>query len=427
MKKCLTTRGASVRKTHGQRTAIRTIAFAFAILTAFSAAEVNAQDIEIFSNDRIGFASGQSREIQQTITFPVFGSKDRLTFNWDILADDDPWDRAGSIHVILPTGKQVQLGKFITGFKGTTSHSQNISDLAPLLSGQTLTVEAHIDTWVADAWHINASIDVQPDVNRSKVDWATPIFSRDGGLGYHDSGDIEKSGGRFSIPHNTERIKLTYFASGHHHNQTGNSDEFNQRRHHLYVDDVEVWTGIPWRTDGPDFRSVNPTSGRTDGNHDGDYTDPYPIDRWSSDYPRSGWVPGDEVAPYEIDVTDYLTEDRRHSIKLLIEDVDINSFWRVSGYLSGSLVDLPALPGDFNLDNIVDAADYTVWRDQYNQVGPGLAADADLDGVVNYDDYAIWVEHYGETLNNQSTAIPEPTTLSLLVLLLALPTCRRKS
>ncbi|MEN0109751.1 MAG: hypothetical protein AAF805_03420, partial [Planctomycetota bacterium] len=51
------------------------------------------------------------------------------------------------------------------------------------------------------------------------------------------------------------------------------------------------------------------------------------------------------------------------------------------------LVVVPTITGDFNGDGVVDAADYTVWRDTRLDEGVGLAADADLSGVVDDADY----------------------------------------
>jgi hypothetical protein len=61
---------------------------------------------------------------------------------------------------------------------------------------------------------------------------------------------------------------------------------------------------------------------------------------------------------------------------------------------------LPALVGDYNQDHVVDAADYTVWRDSLGQMGlaPYSGADGDGDGTVDSDDYLVWKTHFGETL-----------------------------
>jgi serralysin len=80
----------------------------------------------------------------------------------------------------------------------------------------------------------------------------------------------------------------------------------------------------------------------------------------------------------------------------------------------------PVLPGDFNADGIVDAADYVVWRKTSNQTGAGLAADADFSQSVDASDYQIWRTHFGETLANNSgftlAGVPEPSALALALL-----------
>lgn len=58
---------------------------------------------------------------------------------------------------------------------------------------------------------------------------------------------------------------------------------------------------------------------------------------------------------------------------------------------------LAALPGDFNFDGSVDAADYTVWRD-------GLGT------VYTSEDYSVWAASYGSTSTTTSSAsVPEPS------------------
>lgn len=83
------------------------------------------------------------------------------------------------------------------------------------------------------------------------------------------------------------------------------------------------------------------------------------------------------------------------------------------GGLTISLNVVAALPGDYNFDGVVDAADYTVYRDTLGQNGIGLAADGDADGDVDTDDYAVWAANYGTTLPPPSLSVPEPTTSGL--------------
>ena len=82
---------------------------------------------------------------------------------------------------------------------------------------------------------------------------------------------------------------------------------------------------------------------------------------------------------------------------------------------------LVSLTGDYNHNGIVDAADYTVWRDTVGQsVYPGTGADGDGDGMVDQGDYAVWTSHFGLSGpgagSGAAAAVPEPSTwlLSLL-------------
>ena len=66
---------------------------------------------------------------------------------------------------------------------------------------------------------------------------------------------------------------------------------------------------------------------------------------------------------------------------------------------------MAGIDGDFNHDNTVDAADYTVWRD-------GLGS------TYTPDDYTLWKTHFGESAAASFTllpsAVPEPATPALL-------------
>jgi Concanavalin A-like lectin/glucanases superfamily/Dockerin type I domain len=71
------------------------------------------------------------------------------------------------------------------------------------------------------------------------------------------------------------------------------------------------------------------------------------------------------------------------------------------GYVPGSDAPpdvAPFVPGDFNRDGIVDAADYTLWRDQLGQIViPGTSVDGTGDGTVDAGDYDVWVANFGHS------------------------------
>ena len=56
---------------------------------------------------------------------------------------------------------------------------------------------------------------------------------------------------------------------------------------------------------------------------------------------------------------------------------------------------LAQLPGDYNDDGAVDAADYVLWRNSLGQVGANLPADGNLDNRIDAGDYAFWRAHVG--------------------------------
>jgi hypothetical protein len=66
----------------------------------------------------------------------------------------------------------------------------------------------------------------------------------------------------------------------------------------------------------------------------------------------------------------------------------------------------PALPGDYNLDEIVDAADYVVWRKTSGQVGlmPYSGADGSGDGEITDTDYGVWQLNFGATIGGAAAS-----------------------
>lgn len=76
------------------------------------------------------------------------------------------------------------------------------------------------------------------------------------------------------------------------------------------------------------------------------------------------------------------------------------------------------LPGDFNDDGIVDAGDYTLWRDSVGQAVTFFAgADGDGSGVINAADYDVWKANFDAAPGGGSSLaqVPEPGTAGLML------------
>lgn len=72
--------------------------------------------------------------------------------------------------------------------------------------------------------------------------------------------------------------------------------------------------------------------------------------------------------------------------------------------------------GDYNGNGVVDAADYTLWRDTLGQSVPqGTGADGSNNGLIDQADYDFWAQQYGTAVATSQT-IPEPGALVLGVL-----------
>lgn len=235
----------------------------------------------------------------------------------------DRWDRAGNVRLAIEGLPDLEIVRFMTSYGGRTDHTVDVSALAPLLRGRR-NLRVFVDTWVSPAWRLDFALSFTPDSLYTPPVWAQPIFYTDS---FNAQDFADGATVAVAVPAGLSRVVLRYFSTGHCTDGRG-ADEFIAKPNVIAVDGTVVHRYHPWRDDCRRFRERNPYCARwTDGN-------------WSSDYNRSGWCPGDEVLPLELDLSDHLTAGE-HTVRFMIEDMrprdadGHHGYWRVSAALVG--------------------------------------------------------------------------------------------
>jgi hypothetical protein len=108
-----------------------------------------------------------------------------------------------------------------------------------------------------------------------------------------------------------------------------------------------------------------------------------------------------------------------------LEDIDFEvrreggpadrTYDQIVSYVGASI----AVDGDYNADGVVNAADYTVWRDALGQIIT-LPNENATPGSVTQEDYAVWASNYGSSAGVAiAVSVPEPSAALLTLALLA--------
>ena len=74
------------------------------------------------------------------------------------------------------------------------------------------------------------------------------------------------------------------------------------------------------------------------------------------------------------------------------------------------------LDGDYNNDGMVDAADYTIYRDNLGSDSAVLNGNGSGAATVVQADYDLWKQNFGSSGTGSSAGVPEPSAICLLIL-----------
>ena len=96
----------------------------------------------------------------------------------------------------------------------------------------------------------------------------------------------------------------------------------------------------------------------------------------------------------------------------------------VVAYMDYSLT--PPLPGDYNGDRLVDAADYTVWQDTLGST-TNLLADGNGNHGIDAGDLTVWSSHFGQAPMPASAWPNQTITATAARGITRLFNCRRAS
>lgn len=273
---------------------------------------------------------GSGRGFTATVTLPEFAPDSKILAHLRVINRGDPWDRNGRVALHTPGG-QVDLVKLITGFGGTTRHTVDVTNVRPLLKGK-VTIEGRIEQ--SAAWGMDFHLEEVIGGNTGNPTvWTVPIIPSGDGFNQNTFVVRRKPYAQarktytIRIPtksYKDRKVFLTYYASGHGGSDGRGCCEFHTRKHHIWVDGTAVFAAAPWRNKSTKFRNRNPRSGR------------FPHG-WSSDFGRSGWLPGDVVHPYVVDVTAALADSKDGTHKIAYEVARFDAgWWVVSSYLSAT-------------------------------------------------------------------------------------------
>ena len=193
----------------------------------------------------------------------------------------DPWDRFANIKVKTPY-QEIEIGRYMTPYGNDwCDWTVDVSDYRNYLQGNVELI-SHVDTW-DKGWAVTVDFEFflgTPDYPYVAVQniWTDYDFTYGDTIFY----SIDLPEKTYTVPVDAEKVVVRINNTGHGQGNTDNAAEFSQKTHQI-LSNGNSYSQYLWKDDC----NQNPCSpqGGT----------------WQ--YARAGWCPGQDVKPWDYDVT----------------------------------------------------------------------------------------------------------------------------
>ena len=261
---------------------------------------VLAKDLEFHAKNREEFYE---------VEFPKAGKKTgRVIMTLDLgglAGGPSGWDVGAGIYIVDADSTEYEICRFITPYHRGYIWKVDVTDFLPLFS-QKKFIKVQCSTWETvtedpakqKGWKVNAKLDYYEGPSDFRPIDVVNLWN-----GNEEYGNPEKPLSDFfdkreiTVPRKTDRVKIRFVVTGH--GMSPNSDnaaEFMPADRTFIVNGTEFKNTL-WKTDN----YLNPC--RPQGG------------TWKFD--RAGWAPGDVVKAWEIDITEFVSKDRKLNLEYI--------------------------------------------------------------------------------------------------------------
>lgn len=211
----------------------------------------------------------------------------------------DPWDQAGRISIIDAQGRSIELGRFITPFgMAYDGWDIDVTDFKSVLKGCVL-LQSNIQVFGNSGWLLSVKFRLHEGVSAYQYSQITPLWNSD----YQVYGDPTISYDlpvlQLPVKNTTSVTMMRLTTTGHGQGNTDNAAEFAEKTHKIYVNGTPAFDQHLWN----DNCGENPCSPQNG--------------TWQ--YARAGWCPGQDVKPFEFNLTGFAMAGSTASLDYVLQ------------------------------------------------------------------------------------------------------------